>query len=261
MKTLKEYIIELLAEGKYFFTKQETLLVLNINESQFRFQAYRLSQKKAIKKIVNNFYMIIPSEYSHLGSLPTNWIIDPLMKYLDQEYYIGLLSAAALYGSTEQQPRVFQVITDKTTKDIDLERTKIKFHTFKYCYLSTKTVLTVPTGYVKVSKREQTIVDLVRFYNVSGYLSNVALVIKSLAEESDPEVLSHVIANEKTKAVLQRLGYIFEITNFTELAKIVEVELSKRKIEYVLLRPDFHEKKGKKTGRWKLILNDSLELE
>ena len=73
-------------------------------------------------------------------------------------------------------------------------------------------------------------------------------------------MLTFVITHEKTNPILQRLGYILEITHFPEFAQLVENELSKRKIEYVLLRPDFENKSGEKNSRWKLTLNDTLEI-
>lgn len=260
MKTLNSYILDLLAQGKYFFTKQDALTTLGLNPNQFKYQAYRLAGKKLIKRITNDFFMIVSPEYRHIGSLPSHWIINSLMKHLDQEYYIGLLSAASLFGATEQQPMTFQVITNKTTKPVHLERISIEFHTFKYCSLAQKTTLSTPTGYVKISTKEQTMLDLIRFYDDSGYLSNVASVIKSLAPECNSEKLTVALAHERTKPILQRLGYILEITHFFELAQLVENELAKRKIAYVLLRPDFENKTGKKNSRWKLTLNDTLEI-
>jgi predicted transcriptional regulator of viral defense system len=260
METLNSYILDLLAQGKYFFTKQDALTALGININQFKYQAYRLTVKKIIKRITNDFFMIVSPEYRHIGSLPSHWIINALMKHLDQEYYIGLLSAASLFGATEQQPMSFQVITNKTTRPIHLARISIEFHTFKYCLLAQKATISTPTGYAKISTKEQTMLDLIRFYEAAGYLSNVALVIKSLAAECNYERFIVALAHEKTKTVLQRLGYILETTNFIEPAQLVEKELSNRKTEYAFLRPDFENKAGKKNIRWKLILNDSLEI-
>lgn len=258
---LKSYITDLLANGKYFFSKPDALAALGLSQKQFQFQAYRLSNKILIKKLFKDFFMIIPPEYRHMGSLPPHWIIDPCMKYLNQEYYIGLLSAASLYGATEQQPMRFQVITNKPTKSILLDRTIIEFHIFKQCALSATTSITVPSGYAKISTREQTLVDLVRFHTVAGHLSNVAAIIKILSVECTPIALEQVAKNEITKPVLQRLGYILEITQFPKLAHVIETELVQRKPRYVSLFPDSVNKTGQKNERWKLILNDTLELE
>lgn len=259
MKYLSDYITTL-AEGKHFFTKQDATNLLKISDNQFRFQAYRLSQKKVVKRLVGNFFMIIPPEYYYLGALPPNLIIDSLMDYLGQDYYVALLSAASLYGATDQQPMTFQVITNKATKTIDLERGSIEFHVSSDCSSSSKTVINVATGHMKVSTREQTIVDLVRFYTVSGYMSNVALVIKTLAEEVNFLRFHHVVSKERYTSILQRLGYILEFLGRVRLTEIVDRTLKNRKKQYILFRPDFYKKTGPKNSSWKLIINDTLEI-
>ena len=211
MKYLHDYILACLSRGKFFFTKHEALTKLACTPSQFRYQAYRLAKKKAIKKLHGDFFMIVSPEYYSLGSLPLHWVVDPLMKYLGQDYYIGLLSAASLYCSTEQQPTIFQVITNKQTKPIVLERGVIEFHVYKYCEQSFKTQLTVPTGYVNIATKEQTLVDLIRFYAASGYLSNVALVIHSLAEECDPLLLARVLGSRKSYRHFTKIGLCIRI--------------------------------------------------
>ena len=260
MKSLNDYILTLLARGKFFFSKQEAASALELDQNKFRYQAYRLSKKKAIKRVLADFFMIISPEYYHFGSLPPNWIVGPLMQYLDRDYYIGLLSAAAFYGATEQQPMTLQVITDKMMKSIKLERSSIEFHVSKHCSLAAKSSMKVATGYVNISTKEQTIIDLVKFYKVAGYLSNVALVIKILAEECDFVLFDQVIKNESNESALQRLGYVLERVSLNGLAQIVENNLIERKMEYVLLRPDHYIKEGPRSSRWKIIINDSLEL-
>lgn len=262
MKTLHDYILNRLANGKSFFTKQEATVTLGFTEMQFKFQAHRLSRKKIIKRLVSDFFMIIPAEYANFGSLPPHWIIDPLMNYLglQNEYYIGLLSAASVYGATEQQPMVLQIIVSKQVKAISLKRSAIEFHQSKDCASAQKSLIKVQTGYAKISTSEQTMVDLVKFYKISGYLSNVALVIKSLAEQYSKELFLAVVEHEHSEPTLQRLGYIFEYLQLAELADIVEQTLIKRKTEYVLLRPDHYIKEGPKNSQWKIIENDFLEL-
>lgn len=258
---LKDYILELLADGKYFFTKGDILSKLSITEQQFKYQAYRLSRKRMIKRLIRDFYMIIPAEHSHIGSLPPNWIIDSLMKYLEQDYYIGLLSAAAIYGATHQQPMVFQVITTSPRRIIRLERINIEFHSFKECSLAARERISSQAGYANISTKEQTIVDLIRFYNVCGYLSNCAGVIKELALQCLEVAFMEVIQKESNNSVLQRLGYILEITEHQNFSSIIARELSKRHIQQIILRPDLKNKTGMYNEKFKLIINDEIELD
>lgn len=261
MKSLKDFIASQLAIGKSFFVKEDALHALGITPVQFRYQAYRLSQKKALKRLAPDFYMIVPPEYFNWEAMPPLMFIDPLMKYLDKDYYVGLLSAASVYGATHQQPMSFQVITTATIKNIKLKRGLVEFHAYKGCKSAIRQSITVQTGYVQVSSKEQTMLDLIRFYKAAGYLDNVALVIKDLAEECDRHELSKIIKNEQESPILQRLGYILKFTGFSKLANIVTKELKKRKLRYVLLKPEFHRRIGKKLESWKLIVNDTLELE
>ena len=260
MKTLNDLAQNLAEHGKSFFSKKEALLGLGINENQFHYQAYRLSQKKIIRRLTRDFFMIIPTEYRALGSLPPHWVIDPLMRHLGRKYYIGLLSAASLYGTTEQQPMIFQVIVDKTVRKIKLPRGTIEFHVKGNFDDSKIDRISAPTGYVNISSKEQTMIDLVRYYEVSGGMSNVALIIKDLAFECSPEGLEKSLKEEVKNASLQRLGYLLSFTNHPKLALVVEKELSKRKLFYVFLRPDYYKKTGERLTRWKLILNDYVEL-
>jgi predicted transcriptional regulator of viral defense system len=258
---LQDYIYDCLRRGKYFFTKKKALTEVNLSETQFYLQSQRLYRKKVLQNLGHDFFMIIPAEYQNMGSLPSHWIIDIFMGHLKLDYYIGLLSAASLYGATEQQPMVFQVITNKKMRNAKLNQMGIEFHVYKYCALATKTQITVPTGYAKVATKEQTLVDMVRFYKAAGYLSNSATVIRDLHEQCKPAELAKILVHERVDAVLQRLGYILQFIKADALAKVVEQELRKRKIRYILLRPDYFVKKGEKVERWKIILNDTLEVE
>jgi predicted transcriptional regulator of viral defense system len=173
-----------------------------------------------------------------------------------------MLSAASMYGATNQQPMVFQVITTLPRRNIKLERTEIEFYSFKESILASKEKISSPAGYANISTKEQTIVDLVRFYDSCGYyLSNRANVIKELLSENDTKEFKKVISNEKTTSVLQRLGYILEIVNYTNLSAIVLQELSHRNTQQIYLSPDSKVKTGNYNSKFKVIINNKIELE
>jgi hypothetical protein len=58
--------------------------------------------------------------------LPPYLFIDDLMKSLDKPYYVGLLSAAALYGTAHQQPMGYTVISQSPAPR-SIDRLKIVF--------------------------------------------------------------------------------------------------------------------------------------
>jgi hypothetical protein len=69
----------------------------------------RLKEQGRIVSPRRGFYVVVPPEYRAAGSPPASWFIDELMRYLDQPYYVGLLSAAAIHSASRQQSMVFQV--------------------------------------------------------------------------------------------------------------------------------------------------------
>lgn len=67
----------------------------------------RAKQKKGIALIRKEFYIIVPPEYRQLGILPPVLFIADLMRFLNRNYYTGLLNAAVFYGAAHQQPQEF----------------------------------------------------------------------------------------------------------------------------------------------------------
>ena len=103
---IAKYLDELQAGGIYTFTFSDIRRRFSeIQERSLQVSLSRMTGKGRIVVVRSGFYIIIPPEYSHPGILPPALYVDDLMKYLGKEYYVGLLSAAALLGSAHQQPQ------------------------------------------------------------------------------------------------------------------------------------------------------------
>ncbi len=118
---------QLQSQGRYTFTRPEAE-----SESKRSFVAAqtalrRLKEQGRIVSPRRGFYVIVPLEYRVTGSPPASWFIDELMLYLAQPYYVGLLSAAAIHGAAHQQPMVFQVVTNKPTREMRAGKVAIQF--------------------------------------------------------------------------------------------------------------------------------------
>ena len=59
------------------------------------------------------FYVIVPPEYQIYGCIPAEQLIPILMKHLNTDYYVALLSAGLFHGATHQKPARFQVMLNK----------------------------------------------------------------------------------------------------------------------------------------------------
>ncbi len=82
------------------------------------------------------------------------------MKSISAEYYVGILSAAALHGAAHQQPMAFQVITNQICPPITLGRLRITFHYKKHIAPEYYQAVKTETGTMHVATPEMTACDL-----------------------------------------------------------------------------------------------------
>jgi hypothetical protein len=86
-----------------------------------------LNTDNKIAIIRKDFYVVLPPEYSKDCSLPIFLYIDDLMKYLGRNYYLGLYTAASLYGAAHQQSIEYQLIVQSPTRAIIKNNTRTNF--------------------------------------------------------------------------------------------------------------------------------------
>jgi predicted transcriptional regulator of viral defense system len=151
--------------------RPEVLEKLQLSDNAFRKAAHRLITQIKLNRIRGDFYTVIPLEYRATGSLPATWFIDALMKYLNQNYYVALLTAAGLHEASHQQPMVFQVITNKPTRSITVGQVRIQFFYKKNIVPQSYQPIKTASGTMNVSIPEITAVDLVRYMTAAGQIS------------------------------------------------------------------------------------------
>ncbi len=126
---MDQFINELRSEGKYSFTLAEVRNQFEQSDEAIKKALQRLKKKKAIALVRNEFYVIVTPEYRSKGILPPSLFISELMKFLEKDYYVGLLNAASYYGAAHQQPQSFCVITMKPSlRNISSDNLKINFY-------------------------------------------------------------------------------------------------------------------------------------
>lgn len=261
MKNVHTFMEDQITRGKFFFTKEHAQEALNLSHNAFHLQIQRLSKKKKVTLVGHGLYSIVPDEYRYDGCLPTHWVIDPYFRHLKEDYYVGLLSAAAFYGATQQQPMVFQVMVNHARRPLTITQHRVvTFHLQQHLDKAHIEERQTPTGCIRLSTRHQTIVDLIRFPKQAGYLNNVALIIKELIEEASLEGFEEILIPCKT-AILQRLGYILDKLEAFGFSACVQSVLGKRRVLRSNLRPDVPRQEGAYDVKWKLVVNDPLEID
>ena len=207
--SLSKFVDSLQAEGRYSFCKEEVLAKMQSSTEAFKKAVARLVAKRRVAMPKRGFYVIVPIEYRSAGAPPPSWFIDDLMHRLGRQYYVGLLSAAALYGAAHQQPQEFQVVTDRPERPIIVGRGRIRFVVKRNIKRTLTTEVKTETGTMRVSTPEMTSLDLVRYVSVAAGLGNVATVLAELAERINPQRLVEAALIDGELAHAQRLGYLF----------------------------------------------------
>ena len=140
--------------------------------------------------------------------MPGELFIDAMMRTLGRDYYVSLLTAAAMHGAAHQAPQLFQVMVDRPLADRDIERVKLRFYANEYLDRMAIEERQVNTGRLRLATRETTVVDLVVHPDDAGGLSNVATVV---AQIGDLDVLALArLASVRSRSVARRLGWLLD---------------------------------------------------
>ena len=109
----KEYIKYLLSIESYSFSLDEIAAETGGSSNSLKFELLRLSEKGEVLNLRKGFYLIITPRYSSVKKLPIQLYCDKLFRSLNRNYYVGLFSAAKLYGASHQQVQRDYIITEK----------------------------------------------------------------------------------------------------------------------------------------------------
>lgn len=248
------------AQGRYWFTRDELAERLGKWDTATRDALRRLTREARLARPRIGFYSIVPLEYREAGSPPASWFIDPLMRYLDQPYYVGLLSAAALHGAAHHQPQQFQVVTDRPTRDVALKRVHVRFVVNAEIDRTAVQRIKTATGAMRVSTPAATALDLVRYVDVSGGYDNVATVLAELADRIDPEELAEQ-SGRVPSVVARRTGYMLESVGALEAAGVLATRLAEGELEPQPLDPALPKRGADRDERWALYVNRPIAVE
>lgn len=256
-----QHLEELQSNGNYWFLKSDILKSLHLTNNAFILASIRQIEQGKLNRLKGEFYTIAPPEYRATG-LPAAWFIDAFMKYLDQPYYVGLLTAASLYGAAHQQPMIFQVITNKITRPIQAGNITIQFYYKKvikdYFYQPRKT----PSGAMLISTPEMTAVDLLQYLNASGQINHVATVLAELASQINISSLAKLLEKEDSEvASAQRLGYLLDTVHPDIDLTPLETQLTQKKIINRYLVTGGSKEILEINQRWKIMVNEKIEVD
>jgi predicted transcriptional regulator of viral defense system len=271
MGSLDQYLDAQLSRGRAYFSREEGLRALSLSPEAFTAAVTRLAKKQRLASPRRGFYLILRPEDQPAGAPdPVRWI-DPLMKYLEIDYRISLLRAAAFHGSSHQAAMVFQVIAPQQFRDFDIGRHRVQF------VYQTPTVfaqinqldwieeIKSEAGFAKIAGVELTLLDAARYFHKAAGINGVAQIVKDLGAKADPRKLVKAAAHYENASV-RRLGYLLDQTNHARQANALEIFARQAKsmkpldpsvkplLESLAAHPE-------KNAKWKLVINESVEID
>ena len=204
-------------------------------------QALRRQQRKgriARTSRGSKHWVIVPLQDASAGAPPLEtWLDAYLSKTLGLPYYVGLLSAAEVYGASPQAVMVTQVISPKTRLPVQVGRHRLVFFkSSRMAELPTRWHST-PNGRYKVSTAELTALDLVARQQVAGGMARVTEVLQSLAPEMTTEGLGTALNAASEPPTAQRLGVLLSQLDQPQLADVVANWLVNKRTRRIPLTP------------------------
>jgi len=258
--SLEDFINDIRSRGRYSFALEELKSKFDQSDKAINQGLFRLKNKKKIAQIRKGYYAILSPEFSKQQMVPPYLFIDDLMHALKKNYYVGLLSAAALYGAAHHQPMEYFVIVKKPAlRDIKSKKLKINFFVKKQWDMGHIIQKKTDAGYINVSSPELTALDLLYYLDSIG-LNHAFHVLKELASELNPVKLAEVAKNYNQITAIQRLGFLLDELQEHRLTEQLFKELEIKKYFPIPLSLN-KQKEGTVDNRWKVIPNIQIDKE
>jgi predicted transcriptional regulator of viral defense system len=211
----------LLARGRHWVTTNQAAELLGIPEHHVAPSLAQSRRRGHLFSPTKGLYVAIPPEFRSWGAVPAAHFVDAMMRHLGHDYYVCLLSAAEIHGAAHQRPQVFQVMTSARLRDRAFGRVRMEFITSMHTSERPTDVVNTPTGTMRVSTPEVTVLDLVSFPDEGGALFNVATVVGEMLVEDAVDVgrLAEAAVGYPV-SIVQRTGWLLDF-----MAERVEVEV------------------------------------
>lgn len=258
-KSLAKWVDERQKSGFYSFTRSEAGKQLGFGAAALSKALQRLSEAGRIVSVRPGFYIIVPLEYQVSGSIPTEWFIDDLMRFIGRAYYVGGLSAAAYHGAAHQRPQELQVVVPEHIRMVDKKSVRIRFLHFSDMDHAITELRRTHTGDIRVSSPEWTAIDLIRFQHHYGSMDAAATVLTELGEALDGKRLADAANRETCNAYLQRLGWMLDFCGFQDLTGDLYSIVDRRKPSFVPLNGSLKQRTGPGDRRWRVRINEMPE--
>ncbi|MGA8353366.1 MAG: type IV toxin-antitoxin system AbiEi family antitoxin [Solirubrobacteraceae bacterium] len=208
MPTITDLPDTLLSQGRYWISSAEAAGIAGIPVSHVYSGLARLRNRGAMFSPTRGFHVVVPPEYRAWRVLPGELFIDGMMRALKRDYYVSLLTAAAMHGAAHQAPQLFQVMVQRPLAGRDIEGIRLRFYLNEHLDQMSVEERQVHTGRLRLATRESTLVDLIAHPSAGGGLSNIATVMIEIGDLDVDELAR--LAALRSRSIARRLGWMLQ---------------------------------------------------
>jgi predicted transcriptional regulator of viral defense system len=254
---VRDWLDHMYAQGQVTFTLAEASRLRNASPNSTRLALSRAQRDSVLFSPMRGFYVIVPPEYRSDGAPPWRWFVAPMLGYLDAPYYVGLLTAAAQHGASPQAAQEAQVIVDRQIRQKIAGRQRVEFILRRRASQAPIVEVTTPTGRLRVSTPEMTMLDLVAYPSRAAGWGNIASLLPDLTALASRRGWKDALQVEPRATEVQRLGHLLDRFGAAH-TDILEAWLAGRPFEPTPLVPG-GAAVGRRDPRWRVIVNALVE--
>ena len=236
---IRQYVDRAERDGKLNFRFAEvTSTHPEQSESALRQALHRLQKKGRIVLASrgSDHWIIVPFQDAHAGAPPLeSWLHTYMAKTLQVPYYVGLLSAAEVYGASPYAVMVTQIVVAKPRRSLQIGPHKLVFTVRSNVAEAPAQWHENSAGRFKVSTPEMTALDLIQHQADVGGLGRLFAVLHRLFDTCSSANLQHALDIVDTTPLAQRLGALLGLDGRDELTNEVDRWLAGRRMRPVNL--------------------------
>jgi len=201
-------VLSLREQGRTIVRASDVLDLLG-SETSARKVIRNLLRKGWLSRIVGGRYMLLPPEHGP-DNLGENNIL-ALAAAAVEPSYISWWSAAAYHGFTTQKPMTVFVAVLRQTSTKTIEGSEVRFVSVAPRKFFGHETYNVYDRSVSISTPVKTLIDCLDRPDLAGGPAELARIVHSALAKVSPEDALTAAMKMKSKAVLQRLGFLSDL--------------------------------------------------
>lgn len=169
-----------------------------------------LIRKGWLTRLVGGRYMLLPPEHGPENIGENNPIA--LAAAAAEPSYVGWWSAAAFHGFTTQKPMTVTVATQRQMPTRTIEGTEVRFIKIAARKFFGSKTYTIYGRSAAITDPEKTVIDCIDRPELAGGPAELTRIVYTAMGEIDHERLIAAAMAMKSTALLQRLGFLTDLT-------------------------------------------------